>query len=259
MAVDVNNLIITSCDSITGFDNSGAVTFILSEPTEFTISNSQEKTDVTGKGGRTIAFIKRSKAATISAQNGTIVGGAIAAATGSDVVDGSFNIVVSEEVVVDGSNEAVITGTPAGTAGAEIAYAYVLNSNGSLTTKIAQDSAVASGKFTYTSAGKKLKFHTDIVEGTKIVVFYEESKTAAKIENDSEVFSKTCKLVAKIVAQDVCDNAYVGEVIVKRADVDGNFDLSISDSPAVQSLSAECLAGGCQGGTDLWTLYIYED
>ena len=58
MAVDVSKLIITEIAQITAFNNAGELEFILDEVQDGSISNSQEKTDITGRNGRKIASLK---------------------------------------------------------------------------------------------------------------------------------------------------------------------------------------------------------
>ena len=73
MAVDVSKLIITEIAQITAFNNAGELEFILDEVQDGSISNSQEKTDITGRNGRKIASLKENKAVTVCANNGVLV------------------------------------------------------------------------------------------------------------------------------------------------------------------------------------------
>lgn len=112
--------------------------------------------------------------------NGLLVGGALAAQTGSDVEDGTF-IVRKPEIVTVYSGTATLTGTPVGTAGAEIGFVYKKNMNGSLGTKYEQDAtASGTGKFSYADKTTTF-FEGDVTDGDEIVVFYDEEVEAAKI------------------------------------------------------------------------------
>lgn len=254
--IDVSKLSITEIDQITCFNNSGELEFIMDEIQEGSISNTQEKSDITGRGGRKIGSLKKNKGVTISATNGLLVGGALAAQTGTEVEQGSFNVRKWETVVVK-SDKATLTGTPVGVAGAEIGYAYFKNANGSLGERFEQDAtASATGKFAY--ATKELTFYAgDIPDGTEIVVFYDEEVTSAKISNDSEKYSKVLKMYVDVTAQDNCDNQYHGQFVINRADFNGEFELSMGGDPTVHAIEAESLAGGCSGSTNLWDFIVY--
>lgn len=254
--IDVSKLSITEIDQITCFNNAGELEFIMDEIQEGAINNTQEKVDITGRGGRKIGSLKKNKAVTITATNGLLVGGALAAQTGTAVEQGSFKVRKTEVVAIN-SNKATLTGTPVGTAGAEIGYAYLKNTNGSLGKKFEQDAtASATGKFAYTT--KEITFFAgDIVDGSEIVVFYDEEVVSAKISNDSETYSKTLKMFVDVTAQDNCDNQYHGQFIINRADFSGEFDISMGGDPTVHAIEAESLAGGCSGSTNLWDFIVY--
>lgn len=254
--IDVSKLIITEIDQITCFNNAGELEFIMDELQDATINNTQEKVDITGKGGRKISSLKRNKAVTVSATNGLIVGGALAAQTGSDVETGSFKVRKTEILTVT-DNSATITGTPVGTTGAEIGYAYKVNANGSLGQKFEQDAtASATGKFAYTT--KKITFFEgDLEDGSQVAVFYDEEVQSAKISNDSEKYSKVLKMYVDVTLQDNCDNLFHGQFIIRRADFSGEFDLTFGADPSVHAIEAESLAGGCTGSTNLWDLIVY--
>lgn len=254
--INVDKLSITEIDQITAFNNSDELEFIMDEVQEGSIKNTQDKSDITGRGGRKIGSLKKNKGVTVSATNGLLVGGALAAQTGTEVEQGTFRVRKTEVVTVK-SNKATLTGTPVGTAGDEIGFAYLKDANGALGKKFTQDSeATATGKFTF--ATKELTFFAgDIKDGEEIVVFYDEDVTAAKISNDSEKYSKTLKLYIDVTCTDVCDNLYHGQFIIDRADFNGEFDLSFGNDPSVHAIEAESLAGGCSGSTKLWDFIVY--
>ncbi len=54
--MNIDKFTITSYDQITGFDRTnGSLDMILDELSDFTLSHEEEKTDITGKGGRVIS------------------------------------------------------------------------------------------------------------------------------------------------------------------------------------------------------------
>lgn len=255
MAVDVSKLIITEVAQITAFNNAGELEFIMDEIQNGSINNTQEKTDVTGRNGRKIASLKKNKAVTVSATNGLLVGGALAAQTGTEIENGTFNVRVTDVMTVK-DNTCKTSKTAIGVTGDEIGTIYVKNANGSLGAKIEQNAEVAEGKFKYDPATQEITV-SGIADGTELVAFYDVEVEAAKISNDSEKYSKILKLYIDVVLQDSCDVEYAGQVIIQRADVSGEFELSLGGDSFAHAFEAESLAGGCSGSTNLWDLIVY--
>lgn len=259
--VDVNKLSITEIDQITCFNNANELEFIMDEIQEGSINNTQEKTDITGRGGRKIGSLKKNKAVTVSATNGLLVGGALAAQTGTEVEQGTFKVRVTDIIAVN-TNAASTEKTAVGVVGAEIGTIYKKNANGSLgekLTQVASADTLATGQFVYDPSTKALTFFEgDLADGSEVVAFYDVEVEAAKISNDSEKYSKTLKMYIDVTAQDNCDNQYHGQFIIERADFNGEFDLSMGGDPTVHAIEAESLAGGCTGSTKLWDFIIYQ-
>lgn len=253
--VDVSKLVITEVAQITAFNNAGELEFIMDEVQEGTINNTQEKSDVTGRNGRKIASLKKNKAVTVSATNGVLVGDALAAQTGTEVEQGTFNVRITDVMTVT-SNKCNTSKVAVGVTGAEIGTIYVKNANGSLGKKIEQDATATDGKFAYDPATQEVTV-SGIADGTELVAFYDVEVEAAKISNDSEKYSKVLKLYIDVLLQDSCDVEYAGQVIIQRADVSGEFELSLGGENFAHAFEAESLAGGCTGSTNLWDLIIY--
>lgn len=263
MAVDVSKLIITEVAQITAFNNAGELEFIMDEVKDGSIKNTQEKSDVQGRNGRKLASLKKNKAVTVSATNGVLVGGTLAAQTGTEVEQGKFNVRISDVMTVDATNKCKTSKKAVGVTGAEIGTMYVKNANGTLGTKLEQGSTVAAATgntasvFTYDPTTQEITVDTSIVAGTELVAFYDVEVDAARISNDSEKYSKVLKLYIDILLQDNCDTEYAGQIIIQRADVSGEFEISLGGDNFAHAFEAESLAGGCTGSTNLWDLIVY--
>ena len=261
--IDVNKLSITSIDQIMCFNNANECEFIMDEIQDGTISNTQEKTDITGKGGRKIGSLKKNKGVTVTATNGFVVGGALAAQTGTDVEQGKFKVRMTDTLTLDAEKKAKTHFKPVGTVGNEIGVAYRKNPNGSLGEKFTQNTTCEDkGNFTYTNGeSNEICFCSsdNFVEGDEVVVFYDVEITSAKISNDSEKYSKTLKMYIDVTCQDNCDNLYHGQFQIERADFSGEFELAMGGDPTVHNIEAESLAGGCSGSTKLWDFIVYGD
>ena len=82
----VGDYTITSLETITAFDiSTGAYLFTLDELQDATISQTQDKQDITGKQGRKISSLKRNKAVTVSGNNGLVSIGLLAMQTGGEI------------------------------------------------------------------------------------------------------------------------------------------------------------------------------
>ena len=257
--INVDKISITQIDQITCFNNADELEFIMDEVQEGSINNTQEKVDITGRGGRKISSLKKNKAVTVSATNGLVVGGALAAQTGTEIEHGTFKVRVTDILTVK-SNAAASTKEAVGTVGAEIGTIYKKNENGSLGDKLTQvASTPKTGEFTYDPKTKAITFFAgDVADGAEVVAFYDVEVESAKISNDSEKYSKVLKMYIDVECQDNCDNVYHGQFIIPRADFNGEFDLQMGGDPTVHAIEAESLAGGCTGSTKLWDFIVYE-
>ncbi len=254
--VNINDIIITSLETINAFDCvTGAYKFTLDELQSATIAQTEEKSEVTGKGGRKLSNIKRNKAVTVSGDSGLVSGGLLEIQTGGEFKNGATEVMWTDYLTVSGN--AASTGYKAvGTAGAEIDALYVKNSNGIIDKELTQASAAADGKFTYDPTKKALTF-SGVADGTEIVVFYKRKITADTLDNDSEVYSGKCALYVDALGEDKCANVYRIQLYIPKADFSGEFSFEMSDSQTVHSFEAEALAGACGAGGKLWTYTIF--
>lgn len=257
---NVNDVTITSLETITAFDiTTGNFKFVLDELQNATISQSQEKTDITGKQGRKLSSLKKNKAVTISGNNGLISGGLMELQTGCNFENKLTTVLWTDYLTVNG-NEATTSYKAVGTAGNEVESVYVKNADSTLGKKLTQDSAVASGKFTYDPATKKLAFDNgEIADGTEIVVYYSRQIQADVLTNMSDKYSEKCALYVDAFAEDKCANVYRVQFYIPKADFNGDFSIEMGENQAVHAFEAESLSGACGkagAATALWTYTI---
>jgi len=257
MAVNVSKLSITQVDQIIALNNTGALEFILDEVQDTTLSQSEEKVDITGRGGRKISSLKKNKAVTGSGTNGFIVGGALASMVGSEVTEGvQQKVRITDIKIVDASNTVTVSQTPVGVLGNEIPFIYYKNADGSLGEVLTQGATAAAG--VYEVSGTTVTFDTSVDEGTEVVVFYDAMVDAAKISNESDKYSKTLQLYIDCTAEDSCKNQYHVQFQIPRADFSGTFDLTFGGDPSTQAFEFEAMAGGCTGSNALWDMIVFE-
>lgn len=258
MANFIADLMITSLDTITGYDiTSGAFLFSLDELQNATIENAEEKTEITGKQGRKLNSMKRNKTATISGTNGILSTGLMELQTGAKFDSKTTTVRWIDYLTLE-SNAAETSWKATGTVGAEILALYVKNADGTLGTQLTQDSTAASGKFAYDPSTKALSFASGAyADGTEIVVFYDRTITADVLDNISDQYSTKCALYVDATAEDYCANVYHVQIYFPKADFDGNFSIEMGDNQAVHNFNAEALAGACGSAATFWTYTVF--
>ena len=261
--MNVDKFTITSYDQITGFDRTnGSLDLILDELTDFTLSQEEEKTDITGKGGRTIGSLKKNKKVTGKGTNGMLSGGALAAMLGSDIEDGEYLIRYTDPIIVN-ANKGVTTETAVGTVGNEIGTIYVRDENKAYISggkKLTQTSGTPqTGEFSYNPESKEITFFDgDIADGVEVIAFYDAKVTGKKITNDADKYSKTLQVFIDVTCQDGCDNLFHGQYIISRADFNGTFDIQGGSDPSTQSFEFTSLPDLCTGKSILWDFIVFD-
>lgn len=256
--MNINDITITSLETITAFDVvTGNYKFTLDELQSATISQSEEKTDITGKAGRKLASLKRNKSVTISGNNGMVSGGLLEMQTGGKFENKATDVMWTDYLTVN-ENAATTTYKAVGTTGNEVEAVYIKNTDGTLGKTLTQDATVAAGKFTYDPATKALAFNADeIADGTEIVVYYKRRLMADVLTNESDVYSGKCMLYVDAFAEDKCSNVYRIQFFIPKADFSGEFSFEMGDNQTVHSFEAEALAGACGAGGTLWTYTVF--
>lgn len=255
--MNINDITITSLETITAFDIvTGGYKFTLDELQNATIAQSQESTEITGKAGRKLATLKRNKAVTISGTNGLVSGGLLEMQTGGTFENKATEVLWTDYLTVTGA-AATTAYKAVGTAGAEIEALYVRNTDGTLGAALEQGAEAGAGVFTYAPATKALAFHTDVADGTEIVVYYKRKIQADVLENESDNYSGKCALFIDAMAEDKCSNVYRVQFYIPKADFSGEFSFEMGDNQTVHAFEAEALAGACGAGGALWTYTIF--
>lgn len=261
--MNIDKFTITSYDQITGFDRTnGSLEMILDELSDFTLSHEEEKSDITGKGGRVISSLKKNKKVTGKGTNGMLSGGALAAMLGAEIEDGKHIIRYTDTITVS-SNKGVTTETAVGTVGNEIGTIYVRDSNNAYISggkKLTQTSAEpATGEFSYDPETKEVTFFAgDVADGTEVITFYDAEVEGKKIDNDADHYSKTLQVFIDVTCQDGCDNLFHGQFIIDRADFTGTFDIQGGSDPTTQGFEFTSMPNLCTGKSDLWSFILFD-
>ena len=256
--INVPDITITSLDVITAFSMSGAPRFVMDELQNATIANTQEKQDITGKGGRKLNSLKRNKAVTVSGTNGLISAGMLEAQTGGTFQQKESTPILWTDYQVVQSNAATTEYKAVGTAGAEIEALYIRTNEGAAGTKLEQASSASEGKFAYDPATKALTFADgEIEDGTEIVIFYTRNVAGDVLTNESDSYSEKLRLYIDATGEDKCANIYRVQIYIPKADFNGDFDIELGGDQSVHAFEAESLAGACGGSGALWTYTVF--
>lgn len=254
--INTERLSITSVELIHGYNNAGECEFILDEVQSATISNTEEKVNITGKGGRVLGSLKKNKAVKVTGSNGLVCGGMMAAQTGGEVTKSENMIVRATEILTVSGNSATLTGTPADTNSIKV---YEKNPNGTLGTLLTAAAADDPTEGEYKLSGSSITVSASD-QISELVCFYDRTvETAAMVSNVSDSYSKTLTVYMDCLASDPCGGLYRVQFVFPRADFTGNFDLAIGENPAVHSFEFESVAGGCGGRANLWDCIIFGD
>lgn len=257
--LNVADFTITSLETIQAFELDGTPAFVLDELQDATISNTEEKEDITGKGGRKLSSLKKNKAVTISGTNGLISAGLLAAQVGGEFANKTSTPIKWSESVVINSDAAATSFKAVGTAGAEIEALYVKNTDGTLGEKLEQGSAAGEGVFAYAPTTKALTFEESAYDdGTEVYVVYTRNIAGHVVVNDSEKYSKKMILYIDGLGEDKCGKIYRIQFHVPKADFSGEFEIAMGDTQTVHAFEAESLAGGCGAGGTLWTYTVFD-
>lgn len=255
----VNDIAVTSLDEITAFAlaaQGGNYIFTLDELSDATLSQTEDKVDITGKQGRKITSLRRNKAVTVSGTNGLLSSNMLAVQVGNEFEAKDNADVMFYEPLIVNSNQASLTYTPVGTTGNEVEYVYVKDTSGKVVKTLTQDATGAADKFTL--SGKDMTF-TDLTDGTEIWVAYHRHLKGEVLNNESDVYSRKCQLYIDATGEDKCGNIYHIQFYIPKADFSGQFDISLGGDQTTHAFEAEALAGaGCAGlGSTLWTYTIF--
>lgn len=252
------DIVITSLETINAFDiTTGDYLFTLDELQSASIAQGQEKVDITGKQGRKLSSMKRNKTMTISGSNGMLSCGLVEMQTGSKFENKTTEVMWTDFLTVNASHKATTNYKAIGTAGAEIAELYILETVGTVRESLEQDSQASAGKFAYAPATKELTFHTDVAEGTQIAVYYKRKIAADVLSNRSDVYSGKCELYVDAIGEDKCANIYHVQFHIPKADFNGEFSLDFGDDQSVHNFEAEGLSGACGAGATFWDMIVF--
>lgn len=258
--------LVQGIETITWFDLSNNVCkFIFDDLQEAEMSVDSETIYAEGKNGTRIGATDRNKTSTFTATNGTIVDGALAVQVGSDVEVGvqTVNNYMDIMTTTDGTS-AVTEFYPVGATGAEIAYIYKKNSDGSLGDKYPIAATASATAFAFDPDTKTITLPTGVFSANdEIVAFYDtKAKVGKRVVNENNKFSETGKAIFDCFVKDICtDKSFHAKITYYKAKMSGTFSLTFGSDFSTHNISIDALSGGCAKGasTLLWDMVVYDE
>ena len=261
----INGLVSDRVLQATGFSKStGEPIYRLTQVQNPSLTSSADAVDALDNTGVKIMSFDRNAAATFSAENAVKDLGLMAAQLGTAVAEASATkkVIVPAFDMIDvvvGTTEYAMAHTPVATP-----VVYVLNGDGSLGVKIANDTSAGEGKFAYADGKVTIVIGDTIKAGDQLVAMYEyeadgAAAKAVSVEANSNVFAKPHRLVVEVLAYDPCEPDVMIYVylIFPNAKMSRNFDLTL-DTESAHSFEVECMVDYCSKDKKLFEVVIPE-
>lgn len=250
---------ITSLETIEAYSRTtGDCLAELDEVKDVSLKNTEDKTEVKGKGDSTLFIIKKNKGITGSGTSGYISGNMMTVQTGTDAFEGDISFKKREVLKFTASEKSIVLSESAsGTAGAEILSLKVTIDG--VTTKYQQATVAGADKFSYTSTTKTISLPTAINKDGEVEVVYMYTKKGASIANRSDTYGKTVELVLNCLGKNICDEIYRIQIVIYRADFTSNFDLSIGGDSTDHPFEFTGLVDKCAGDNKFWDFKVYKE
>lgn len=266
MATTINGFTITSLDAVRTFNRTnGVCQFELDELQDTTISNSEDSSNITGKGGRVLKTIKKNKAVTVKGTSAYLSGGLMKAQTGGTITTGAnINVKhVFDFTAPDSGTTVALDKTPVGVSGSEVGYIYVITDNNDLGTRYEQATVAAATKFSVSGTTLSLPVSSGtgvIPAGTKCRCFFMIAVDGTKVTNPSDKYSDTLATYIDCTGTDICDNTFFCQIYIPRGEFTGNFELALGGDQTVEAFELQSVLDKCSGAAgNLWEFYAWTE
>lgn len=225
-------------------------------------TGSQETVYAEGTDGAKLAAFDLNKVAGFNATNGTVETGYLAMQVGSEpvtVTNGNEIKIREVHKTTDGTT-ITLDHKATGEAGNEIGYIYAASTDGMPGKNYVQGAEASATEFAYDPETKQITLPTGVFKANDevIVDYYPTFKTYTRIDNEAEKFAMSGKVIIDAWFTDLCTQVDTPlQVVMDKAKISGEIDISFGDQAAVQNIAVEALSTVCDTNKTLWKLYDY--
>ncbi len=270
MAFDVNNFVIDRVLRGTMLSTADdSVLWAINQIEDPQITVNADSTDAVDAIGVPIMTFERAKNAEFSASNSLIDFGLLAAQSGGQkkVASTTNTILVPhfQEFTWVTGTDVTLDYTPVGTSGAEVAFIYKLNGDGTLGKKYEAAASAAEGKFKVNASTKKITPPTDVTTAEKAwcVYYYTADGTtdlgAVAVTNDAKNFPTAGKFIMEVLGADTCDisTKYYAYIVFPQAKLMSDFDVTFA-TDGKHPFTIKAMQEYCNADKTLFTIYVPE-
>ena len=133
-----------------------------------------------------------------------------------------------------------------------------MTKDGGISTTLTKADAAGAGKFAITS--KEISLHTDIEDGTQLVVLYKkQSEAAIQIENRADCFAKGGEFWLEVLFVDPCDTnvEYHGFLVFPNAKMSNETTIDFNNE-ATHGFTIEAMQDYCDTEKKLFYIVVSE-
>jgi len=271
MAYEVDGFFLLDSIGLTVLNWDGTIDTYVDQVRNWTMSNTEEEEEITGRGGALLKVIKRNKATEFTIENAKHMLSVWKLSTGGTLEKGVNNegvkteILFFDKITTTANDEVTINWTPVGTVGNEIVDLALYTANG-LGKRFVQGAAVGSGIFTFDPTTKKITFDTgEVPVGTQLAIWYNRNVNAVTLNNPATSFSESRPCYLDLVAHDNCDGIFIARIEIPRGEFSGNWEASGGDTTGTSTITIRATAqtGNCPGmtftGNNFWNLRLFNE
>lgn len=264
-SVDFSKLKIESYDRLTLFDRTfDDLLVMLEDLKDFTLSQTVDSQEQTGKRGTVLSVMDRNKGVTGSGNNAYVITNAIAAQVGADLEHATESAPLAvphmEKLKVAADGTVTLSYEPVGETGVEVPAIYSTTVDMTQDKKYIIGAAASATEFTYDPDTKKITLPTGVFKaGDVVIVPYRRKATVGvKITNNAEKYAKSGRCVLDLTASDICNDNIKRHVVIEcpYVHVDGNFDLAGGDEVMQQPFGFRSMPDPCSVDKSLWDMYV---
>lgn len=225
-------------------------------------TGSQETVYAEGTDGAKLAAFDLNKVAGFNATNGTMEIAYLGMQVGSDPikVENGAEIKIREVHKTTDGTTITLDHKATGAAGNEVGYIYAIGVDGMPGKAYTQAADASANEFAYAPDTKVITLPTDVFKaGDEVVVdYYPTFATYTRVDNEAEKFSMSGKVIIDAWFTDLCTQVDTPlQVVMDKAKISGEVDISFGDQAAVQNIAVEALSTVCDTNKTLWKLYDY--